>query len=152
MDAKDSDDSAPKKRAPKKKSRAAADAAAGDATLQLGESGNAYFHADVYDDQARERRQLVLGLYELIKNDSVALQGAPAVAAHDATQKHAHTRGGGGCGGENGTAICQRSHGLGRRPPPTRFCAWTAHATWCRAPPARCRPTVASDWPSQSAA
>ena len=42
----------------------------------LGESGNAYFHTDVYDDQERERRQFVLGLYELLKNDGVTLQCA----------------------------------------------------------------------------
>jgi hypothetical protein len=41
----------------------------------LGQSGNAYFHTDVYDDQERERRLFILGLYALLRNDSVALQG-----------------------------------------------------------------------------
>jgi hypothetical protein len=56
----------------------------------LGQSGNAYFHTDVYDDQERERRLFILGLYALLRNDSVVLQGNVCVCLSVCLSMHVY--------------------------------------------------------------
>ena len=119
-------------------------------------SGNAYFHLDVYDDQERERRQFVLGLYELLKNDGVTLQCTRQCRPGKPARPWQR------CGLTHPRAVCarlvaptrrsriQRSPVPGRPLHRSRSCASTARTMSLQAPTAQSQAPKKSASPSRS--